>query len=321
MTGHCGPFSGNLRFEYHEICAPPPPPPPGYSQCTLRHAFDASNLMSLVFKIVKGNYPAIPDRFPPHVHDLVHALLNKDPAQRPDVGTILSMPEIKDRLAAYVEREEDGIAEVRLTKKKTKKVVKRKTAASASANGRSNGGRTAGQVTLNVNAPSPRRSTAGLAGGKKKKASTASAASASAAPSSAASATAATDASATGEGTRGSDMKVVGNVSGDAGATTGLPADAAAVAAAVPTRKGSVRTGRAPLVPSAAQPDSAAAGSADSGTPSSGAKGSRAHQLQLDPGATGGTSVAAASPRKYASSPFPYSCLRLAYSALLLFPL
>lgn len=42
-----------------------------YELCTLKHAFDASNLLGLVFKIVKGSYDPIPDIYTENLKDLI----------------------------------------------------------------------------------------------------------------------------------------------------------------------------------------------------------------------------------------------------------
>ena len=42
-----------------------------YELCTLKHAFDASNLLSLVYKIVKGDYESIPALYSKDMRQLV----------------------------------------------------------------------------------------------------------------------------------------------------------------------------------------------------------------------------------------------------------
>ena len=48
-----------------------------YELCTLNHAFDASNLLGLVFKIVQENYPPIPAHYSFDLKELVRRLLVK----------------------------------------------------------------------------------------------------------------------------------------------------------------------------------------------------------------------------------------------------
>jgi len=69
-----------------------------YELCTLNHAFDASNLLGLVFKIVQESYPPIPDQYSPQLRELVKQLLSKDPSLRPSCRKIFRLPFIKERL-------------------------------------------------------------------------------------------------------------------------------------------------------------------------------------------------------------------------------
>jgi len=69
-----------------------------YELCTLNHAFDASNLLGLVFKIVQESYPPIPDVYSPELRELVGQLLSKDPSRRPSCRRIFRMPFIRKRL-------------------------------------------------------------------------------------------------------------------------------------------------------------------------------------------------------------------------------
>ena len=50
---------------------------------TLRHAFDANSMKGLVLKILKGNYPPIPEHYSQDMKDLLADMLIKDPAKRP----------------------------------------------------------------------------------------------------------------------------------------------------------------------------------------------------------------------------------------------
>ena len=70
-----------------------------YEMCTLKHAFDASNLLGLVFKIVQDKAPPVPDRYSPELRALVQNLLSKNPDERYDTRTLLSLPFIQKHLA------------------------------------------------------------------------------------------------------------------------------------------------------------------------------------------------------------------------------
>mmetsp|Transcript_50255 Transcript_50255/g.129370 ORF Transcript_50255/g.129370 Transcript_50255/m.129370 type:complete len:470 (-) Transcript_50255:258-1667(-) len=71
-----------------------------YELATLKHAFDAKNLSQLVLKIVRGTYPPIPSRYSSDLSDLIKAMLEQEPDDRPSVSEILNMPFLKRRAAA-----------------------------------------------------------------------------------------------------------------------------------------------------------------------------------------------------------------------------
>lgn len=73
-----------------------------YELCTLEHAFLADNLLGLVYKIVKGNYDAIPDEYSDDLKELVGKILNKDESQRPTVQEILLSPFLKTKMEDFV---------------------------------------------------------------------------------------------------------------------------------------------------------------------------------------------------------------------------
>ena len=54
-----------------------------------RHAFAADSLLSLVYQIVRGNFPPIPkDVYSPGLSDLVNGLLVRDPNARPTLQQV-----------------------------------------------------------------------------------------------------------------------------------------------------------------------------------------------------------------------------------------
>jgi NIMA (never in mitosis gene a)-related kinase 1/4/5 len=60
-----------------------------YELCTLKHAFAADSLLSLVYQIVRGNYPPIPvEHFSHDLSALVGALLVRDAASRPSMAQV-----------------------------------------------------------------------------------------------------------------------------------------------------------------------------------------------------------------------------------------
>lgn len=60
-----------------------------YELCTLQHAFQGQNLMAIMYKIVEGDPPRLPDHFNPHLRTLFERLMNKDPSKRPTAVEIL----------------------------------------------------------------------------------------------------------------------------------------------------------------------------------------------------------------------------------------
>jgi NIMA (never in mitosis gene a)-related kinase len=59
-----------------------------YEMATLRHAFDAHNLPALVLKILKGDYPPIPQVYSKDLANLVKSMLRTDPKERPSIHEV-----------------------------------------------------------------------------------------------------------------------------------------------------------------------------------------------------------------------------------------
>jgi NIMA (never in mitosis gene a)-related kinase len=66
---------------------------------TLKHAFDANSMKTLVLKILRGNYPAIPPIYSQDLRDLVAEMLIKDPAKRPSMRKILEKEFLSKRIS------------------------------------------------------------------------------------------------------------------------------------------------------------------------------------------------------------------------------
>jgi NIMA (never in mitosis gene a)-related kinase len=76
-----------------------------YEMAMLKHAFDAGNLLSLVYQIVRGTYPPLPpQRYSPQLSALVQSLLANNPADRPSVTTVLQMPWLQQHMASAQHR-------------------------------------------------------------------------------------------------------------------------------------------------------------------------------------------------------------------------
>lgn len=69
-----------------------------YELCTLKHAFNAENLLGLVFKIVQDKQDPIPEIYSADLRNLVSSLLNKNVQERPNVIDILKMPFVQSSM-------------------------------------------------------------------------------------------------------------------------------------------------------------------------------------------------------------------------------
>uniref|UniRef100_A0A8C4YU12 Serine/threonine-protein kinase Nek11 n=1 Tax=Gopherus evgoodei TaxID=1825980 RepID=A0A8C4YU12_9SAUR len=69
-----------------------------YEMCCLDHAFTGHNFLSIVLKIVEGNTPCLPDRYPSKLNAVLHSMLNKNPSLRPSAAEILKIPYIDEQL-------------------------------------------------------------------------------------------------------------------------------------------------------------------------------------------------------------------------------
>lgn len=69
-----------------------------YEMATLNHAFDGTNMKSLVQKILKGVYPPISPMYSSDLSRLISAMLQIDPHLRPNVSQIIVLPFIRDSL-------------------------------------------------------------------------------------------------------------------------------------------------------------------------------------------------------------------------------
>ncbi|XP_019941883.2 serine/threonine-protein kinase Nek4 isoform X1 [Paralichthys olivaceus] len=74
-----------------------------YEMSTLKHAFNAKDMNSLVYRIVEGKLPQMPSRYDPQLGDLIKSMLCKRPEERPDVKLILRQPYIKRQIAMFLE--------------------------------------------------------------------------------------------------------------------------------------------------------------------------------------------------------------------------
>ncbi|XP_054545239.1 serine/threonine-protein kinase Nek11 isoform X3 [Talpa occidentalis] len=69
-----------------------------YEMCCMHHAFTGSNFLSIVLKIVEGDAPSLPERYPKELNAIMKSMLNKSPSLRPSAIEILKIPYIDEQL-------------------------------------------------------------------------------------------------------------------------------------------------------------------------------------------------------------------------------
>ncbi|OQR89253.1 hypothetical protein THRCLA_09829, partial [Thraustotheca clavata] len=75
-----------------------------YEICTLKHAFDAPNILMLIVKIIQHDFAPLPSCYPTEMTELLKALLNKDPDQRPTIDDVLQLPFISRHMQQICSR-------------------------------------------------------------------------------------------------------------------------------------------------------------------------------------------------------------------------
>ncbi|XP_051254799.1 serine/threonine-protein kinase Nek3 isoform X2 [Dicentrarchus labrax] len=84
-----------------------------YELCTLRHPFQASSWKSLILKVCRGAYPALPSHLPYELQYLVKQMFKTNPKDRPSLHTILTSHRVSRLLRTHlpsqaIETEEQG---------------------------------------------------------------------------------------------------------------------------------------------------------------------------------------------------------------------
>ncbi|NXU88648.1 NEK11 kinase, partial [Xiphorhynchus elegans] len=69
-----------------------------YEMCCMDHAFTEQNFLSVVLKIVEGETPSLPERYPSKLNAVLCSMLNKNPSLRPAAAEILKTPYIDEQL-------------------------------------------------------------------------------------------------------------------------------------------------------------------------------------------------------------------------------
>ena len=81
-----------------------------YELAMLRHTFDGSNLLSLVYAILQGDYERVGAPYSPELSQLVDACLQREPSKRPKIFTILQNPLVRAAGAELLaERKQRGL--------------------------------------------------------------------------------------------------------------------------------------------------------------------------------------------------------------------
>nr|XP_040058637.1 serine/threonine-protein kinase Nek4 isoform X3 [Gasterosteus aculeatus aculeatus] len=84
-----------------------------YEMSTLKHAFNAKDMNSLVYRIVEGKLPQMPSRYDLQLGELIKCMLCRRPEDRPDVKLILRQPYIKQQIAMFLEATKEKTAKSR----------------------------------------------------------------------------------------------------------------------------------------------------------------------------------------------------------------
>ncbi|XP_009865252.1 PREDICTED: serine/threonine-protein kinase Nek4, partial [Apaloderma vittatum] len=74
-----------------------------YEMATLKHAFNAKDMNSLVYRIIEGKLPPMPKDYSPQLVEIIRTMLSKKPEERPTVKSILRQPYIKHQISLFLE--------------------------------------------------------------------------------------------------------------------------------------------------------------------------------------------------------------------------
>ncbi|ERE91863.1 serine/threonine-protein kinase Nek4 [Cricetulus griseus] len=74
-----------------------------YEIATLKHAFNAKDMNSLVYRIIEGKLPPMPKVYSPELAELIRTMLSRRPEERPSVRSILRQPYIKHQISLFLE--------------------------------------------------------------------------------------------------------------------------------------------------------------------------------------------------------------------------
>ncbi|TKS72555.1 Serine/threonine-protein kinase [Collichthys lucidus] len=80
-----------------------------YEMCSLRPPFAATNLLSLFYKITKGEYDPVANVYSDSISSLIQSMLCLNPENRPSAACILSCAYVQDHLESLRHTEADGV--------------------------------------------------------------------------------------------------------------------------------------------------------------------------------------------------------------------
>ena len=83
-----------------------------YEICALRCPFDATNLLSLFYKIIKGEYEPVSDCYSKALHTLIKTMLNDVPENRPSANSILNTAYVQEHLSHFVQHRETELSKM-----------------------------------------------------------------------------------------------------------------------------------------------------------------------------------------------------------------
>eukprot|EP00057_Strongylocentrotus_purpuratus_P018476 XP_011672950.1 PREDICTED: serine/threonine-protein kinase Nek11 isoform X2 [Strongylocentrotus purpuratus] len=85
-----------------------------YELCALQHAFEGQSLMGVMYKIVEGKTPEIPNQYDKNIQEILSVMLNRDPSKRPSAAEVTKIAfvtrhieKMKNRLAEYRDQQEE----------------------------------------------------------------------------------------------------------------------------------------------------------------------------------------------------------------------
>ncbi|KAM4021585.1 serine/threonine-protein kinase Nek4 isoform 2-T2 [Anomaloglossus baeobatrachus] len=74
-----------------------------YEMATLKHAFNAKDMNSLVYRIIEGKLPPMPKDYSNELRDLIGTMLSRQPEKRPTANQILRKPYIKQHIKLFLD--------------------------------------------------------------------------------------------------------------------------------------------------------------------------------------------------------------------------